>query len=83
MSLEPQASLEIAQFLASGPTPEQIVAFHLSPETNERAYVLIDAERDGTISDEEREELESAVQFEHMMRLVKAEARIILKQRAS
>jgi len=79
MSLEPQASLEVAQFLASSPSPEQIIAFHLSSEANERAYALIAAEREGTISDEGREELESAVQFEHMMRLVKAEARLILK----
>jgi len=83
MTLKPQATLEIARFLAGGPSPEQIIAFRPSPEATERFYSLIDAERAGTISDEERNELDTCISVEHMMRLVKAEAHRLLQQRAS
>ncbi len=82
MPLEPQATLEVAQFLANGPTPEQIIAFHPSPEATERVYALIAAEREGRITAEERDELEGAIHLEHMMRLIKAEARLVLNKRA-
>lgn len=49
----------------------------------ERFYALIDAERNGFITDEERAELESCIGLEHMMRLVKVEAHRVLQQRAS
>lgn len=83
MPIEPPAALEIVRFLASGPTPEQIVAYHPSPEASERAYALIAAERAGTITADERAELDQSVYLEHMMRLIKAEAHHILQQRAS
>ena len=83
MPVEPLAALEIARFIASSPTPEQIVAFHPSTEAGTRAYTLIAADRVGTITDDERTELEQSVYLEHMMRLVKAEARRMLQQQAS
>ena len=82
MPVEILTSVEIARFLASGPTPEQIVAYHPSPEAAERAYALIAAERNGTITEDERAELDSCVSLEHMMRLVKVEAHRLLQQRA-
>lgn len=83
MAVEPQVALEIARFLVGRPTPEQIAAFHPSQEATDRFYVLIDAERAGTITDEERAELDSCINLEHMMRLIKAEAHLVLQQQAS
>jgi hypothetical protein len=83
MAIEPPAALEIVRFLATGPTPAHIVAYHPSQEANERAYALIDAERAGTLTEEERAELDQSVYLEHMMRLIKAEAHHILQQQAS
>lgn len=83
MNIDSQASVEIARFLASGPTPEQIIVFRPSPEAIERAYSLIATEREGRMSDEEHAELDTYVNLEHMMRLVKVEAHRILQQRAS
>jgi hypothetical protein len=74
MPLKTQAATEIARFLAHHPTPEQIVAFHPSTEVAERAYKLIHAERDGTLTEEERQELESYLVIEYLMELVKLEA---------
>jgi hypothetical protein len=37
-------------------------------------YALIDAKREGHLSDEDRRELDSYLYIEHIMRLIKAEA---------
>ncbi len=83
MLLKTQAATEIARFLAHHPTPEQIVAFHPSPEVAERAYELIRAERDDALTEEERHELESYLMIEYLMELVKLEAHQQLRQQAS
>lgn len=83
MAVEPQVALEIARFLIGRPTPEQIVAFHPSQEATDHFYALIDAERAGSITDEERAELNSCINLEHMMRLIKAEAHLVMQQQAS
>ena len=83
MLLKTQAATEVARFLAHHPTPEQIVAFHPSPEVAERAYELIRTERDGELPEEERQELESYLMIEYLMELVKLEAHQQLRQQAS
>lgn len=83
MPLTTQAATEVARFLANHPTPEQIIAFHPSPEVAERAYELIHTERDGSLTEEERQELDSYLVIEHLIELVKLEAQRQLKQQAS
>lgn len=83
MQLKTQAATEVARFLAHHPTPEQIVAFHPSSEVAERAYELIHAERDGSLTEEECKELESYMMIEYLMELVKLEAHKQLRQQAS
>ena len=83
MLLKTQAATEIAQFLVNHPTPEQIVAFHPSSEVAERAYELIHTERDGSLTEEERKELESYLDIEYIIELVKLEAHRQLRQQAS
>ena len=82
MLLKTQAATEVAQFLAHHPTPEQIVAFHPSVEVAERAYELIQVEREGALTEEERQELESYVVIEYLMELVKLEAQRQLRPQA-
>jgi hypothetical protein len=81
--LKTQAATEIAQFLANHPTPEQIIAFHPSSEVAERAYELIHTERDGSLTEEERKELDSYLVIEYLMELVKLEAHRQLRQQAA
>ena len=63
---------EIADFLASGPSPEELLQFRPSPQTLARAEELLDALKDGCLSVEERRELDQFEQAERLMRLVKA-----------
>ena len=83
MPVETPAAQEIAHFIAKRPTPEEIIAFHPSPEVAERAYALIAAEREGTITDAERAELDTYMALEYLMELVKVEAHRQLQQQAS
>jgi hypothetical protein len=83
MPLKTQAATEIARFLANHPTSEQLIAFHPSPEVAERAYELIYTERDGSLTEEERQELDSYLVIEHLMELVKLEAQRQIRQQAS
>lgn len=83
MPTETQVEMEVARFLASGPSPEEIIAFRASPAIAERMYDLIDRERTGQISKDEQNELDTYVYVEHLMRLVKAEAHRKLSQQVS
>lgn len=83
MVLKTQAATEVARFLAHHPTPEQIIAFHPSSEVAERAYELIHTDRDGSLTEEERQELDSYMVIEYLMELVKLEAQRQLRQQAS
>jgi hypothetical protein len=59
------------------------VAFHPSPEVAERAYELIYADREGELTEEERQELESYLVIEHLMELIKLEAYLQLREQTS
>lgn len=83
MLLKTQAAIEVAQFLANHPTDEQILAFHPSSSVAERAYELISTERNGSLSEDERKELESYLVIEYLMELVKLEAHRQLRHQAS
>jgi hypothetical protein len=66
---------EIIDFIAAGTTPEAIVAFHPSEDVQRRVAALVERSEDGTISAEERSELEDYLQLEHIMIMAKARAR--------
>jgi hypothetical protein len=63
---------EIADFLASGPSPEELLQSRPSPQTQARAAELLAKLKEGCLSAEERGELDQFEQAERLMRLVKA-----------
>lgn len=72
----PSASIqeEVLAFLLSSPTPQQIIDFHASETAQERLRYLLEANRQGILSPEERAELEEASQMNHFIMLLKAKA---------
>jgi hypothetical protein len=62
---------EVFDFLTSTPTPEQIVDFRLSEAAQERVRHLLDVNRNGVLTNEERMELDELSQIEHVMRMLK------------
>ena len=73
------AYLEIVDFFASGTTPESVVKFQPSAETQSRARELLDASKSGSLTPEQESELEYLTELEHILRMAKARARQILE----
>jgi len=66
---------EMIDFLASGPTPEQIVAFKVSPSAQARLEELLDKNREDGLADDEVAELDVFEQINFVLLLLKARAR--------
>jgi hypothetical protein len=66
---------EVIDFIAAGTTPQNVIAFRPSDAAQERLEELISREKEGSLSSEEKFELDHYLQLEHLMRLAKARAR--------
>ncbi|MFO1486789.1 MAG: hypothetical protein U1F71_25745 [Verrucomicrobiaceae bacterium] len=76
-----RAHEEIIEFMAAGTTSERMAAFKPSARAKKRvAFLLAKEKRDGLLP-EEKLELDSAMQLEHLMRLAKARARQLIRGR--
>jgi len=69
-----KASEEVADFIALT-NPAKVLAFRPSEETKQRVSDLIEREKNGGISAEEKCELDYYMQLEHLMRMAKIFAR--------
>lgn len=69
---------EIVDFIASGSSPDEVVAFRPSEEARARVYELVGREKSSGLNTEETAELDRYLQLEHLMRLAKARARQFL-----
>jgi hypothetical protein len=65
---------EVMDFLLSAPTPEQVIALRPSTAAQERMRYLLDNNRNDTLTDAERAELDSFLQVEHFVRQLKIRA---------
>jgi hypothetical protein len=71
---------EMLEFLTSRPTPDQIIAFRPSHAVEERIHDLLEANRNGTLTTDQRAELDEFEQIEHLMRRLKIHAHSKLLQ---
>jgi hypothetical protein len=69
---------EVIEFLASGPRPDEIIAFRPSEATVERSRELLFKNRESQLSEVEETELDEIEQANNIMMLLKAEARRVL-----
>ncbi len=81
-NIEPQlklrpASEEIINMLAQAPN---ILEFKPSEEARTRVWELVAREKEGTLNEAKKNELDHYAQIEHLMRMVKAQARKRLKR---
>jgi hypothetical protein len=68
----PEVYQEVLDFLIKRPTPEEIIAFKVSPHTQMRLQVLLEKNRSGSLTPMEIGELDVYEQLEHLMILLKA-----------
>ncbi len=65
---------EVADFLASAPTPEQIVAFRLSDSSERFVSALLEANRTRGLTQSERSALDDYARVERLMQAIKVRA---------
>lgn len=66
---------EIIDFLASTPTPEDIIAFKPSDYLQQRLSYLLDQNRNDNLTAEERTELDEFLRMNHFFNMLKIRAR--------
>ncbi|HEX8464924.1 MAG TPA: hypothetical protein VF627_09940 [Abditibacterium sp.] len=66
---------ELADFLVAHISAEKLIAFRPSAAAQQRFDELSSAVKSGTTTPDERAEVEQCLQLEHLMGLVKAQAR--------
>jgi hypothetical protein len=71
----PLAYAEVLDFLLTRPTPQDIIAFRVSPAAQARLRALLDKNREDELNAAEAVELDLYEQLEHLMLLLKAKAR--------
>ena len=74
--------LELVDFVAGGTTPEDVANFRPSIEAQQRVSELMERERESRITPEESAELTHFLELEHILRIAKAKARLILANRS-
>ena len=66
---------EIIDFIAGGPTSEDVASWKASPEVRDRVADLLMRQKSSELAADEVEELNHFLELEHIMRLAKARAR--------
>jgi hypothetical protein len=73
--------MEFIDFVAAGTTPEEIIKFRPSAEAQQRVSELMDREKESGLTAEETAELDKFMEYEHIVRMAKAKARMVLASR--
>lgn len=63
---------EVIHFLASNPTPQLVLAYHASEESQKRLQRLLALNQAGMASEAEQAELDEMQQIEHIVVMLKA-----------
>jgi hypothetical protein len=81
MDFAPEKTVKdvVTDFLGSAPTLEEIATYRLPDALQARAHDLLDKNRAGSLTDDERAEMEEFRQIDHLLTLIKAKARLKLK----
>lgn len=74
---------EIVDFIAAGSNPQSVSEFRPSETAKERVMELIAHSKEGSLTSDEKSELECYQQIEHIMRLAKARAQQYLAESQS
>ena len=64
---------EVLEFLAQGPTPEEVLAYHASERAQNRLQRLLALNAAGLLGEGEQQELDELQQIEHIIIMLKAQ----------
>jgi hypothetical protein len=69
----------IADFIASDPTPESIIAYHLPEDLQQRVDELVERNGEGLLTFDDQQELYDFMRADEMMSMIKAKTLLKLK----
>lgn len=72
----------IANFLATSPTPDEILLFHLPDDLQTRAHDLLERNVEGSLSFNEQQGMRDYMRADEFMALLKAKVKLKLKNEA-
>ena len=68
----PTLTEEVADFLASGPSADEIANYRISEQTRDRVRMLMEKNEDGSLTPEETAELDEITVLDQLFTLVRA-----------
>ena len=71
---------EITDFLATNPTPEEVIAYELPADLQARAVDLLEKNGEGELADGEYDEMMDFVRIDNMLLQLKAKMKLRLKR---
>lgn len=80
LTKHPDVSEDFLEFLIERLSPEDIIGFKVSPETQQRADELTERNKSGEITPEERAELQRMMDWNSTLSLLKVRAMKILSE---
>jgi hypothetical protein len=72
LTAHPTLTEEVAEFLARGPSGEEIAAYRISEQARERVRALLEKNEDGTLTPEETAELDEVTVLDQLFTLIRA-----------
>ncbi|NDJ76354.1 MAG: hypothetical protein GYB65_08845 [Chloroflexi bacterium] len=78
MAIAPEKTVKdvVTDFLATTPSIEEIIAYRLPDNIQQRAHFLLEKNRGEGLTPAERAEMDEFSQIDHIMTLVKAKAEL-------
>lgn len=70
---------EITDFLASNPTPQEMINFYMPDDLQARLDELLDKNGEGLLTPEEQKEMMDFARMDQMLTMLKAKTRLKLK----
>lgn len=67
------AATEVIQFLATNPTPQELLNYHISEQAQNRLQRLLVLNESGILSEDEQLELDELERLEHIVVMLKAQ----------
>ena len=77
-----EAVSDLINFLEKNPPPQTVLQYHASTKSEERLYRLMALSEAGVLSAKEKAELAELEKLEHIVVMLKAKARKILKKKS-
>lgn len=75
LAYPPEQFAEILDFMVSTPSPKAIIAFKPSPQMEARLTELMSKNKQASLNEDERQELEAFLQLNHFVNMLKIRAR--------